>query len=47
MAEYWYETHAAAARLNRNLRLMLDQTSVYRRISVSDNTIRVAKVGPR
>ena len=47
MAEYWYETHADAARLNRNLRPMLDRINVYGRISVSDNAIRVAKVGPR
>jgi hypothetical protein len=46
-AEYWYETQADAARLNRNLRLMLEQMGVNGQINLTGNTIKVVKVATR
>jgi len=43
--EYWYEIDSDSARLNRNLRMMLDRVGVEGRISFSsiDNTFTVEK----
>ena len=43
-AEYWYETDSGSARLNRNLRRMLDHLGVRGRVSYSGNTFNVAKI---
>ncbi len=43
-AEYWYETDSGSARLNRNLRRMLDHLGVRGRVSFSGNTFNVAKI---
>ncbi|MGE4063094.1 MAG: hypothetical protein AB7E79_06975 [Rhodospirillaceae bacterium] len=45
-AEFWYEIDSDSARLNRNLRMMLDRVGVEGRISFSsiDNTFTIEKV---
>jgi len=43
-AEYWYETVSDAARLNRNLRLMLEHMSIQGRVVYSGNTITTQKI---
>lgn len=48
-AEYWYETSSDSARLNRNMRLMLDRLGAEGRVtfSSSENTLTVEKIAPR
>jgi hypothetical protein len=43
-AGYWYETDSGSARLNRNLRRMLDHLGVRGRVSFAGNTFKVAKI---
>jgi hypothetical protein len=45
--EYWYETSSKAARLSRNLRLMLDHVGVEGRVAFSGNTFQVDKITQR
>jgi hypothetical protein len=45
--EYWYETRADVARINRNLRLMLDHMNSNGQISLSANTFVISKVATR
>ena len=45
--EYWYETSSKAARLSRNLRLMLDQVGVEGRVAFSGNTFQLDKIAER
>lgn len=46
-AEYWYETRSDSARLNRNLRLMLEHMNAPGQVSFSGNTFVVSKVATR
>ena len=46
-AEYWYETRSDPARLNRNLRLMLEHMNAPGQVSFSGNTFVVSKVATR
>jgi hypothetical protein len=46
-AEYWYETRSDSARLNRNLRLMLEHMNAGGQVSFAGNTFTVNKVGTR
>jgi hypothetical protein len=48
-AEYWYETSSESARLNRNMRLMLDRLGAEGRVtySSSENTLTVEKIAQR
>jgi len=48
-SEYWYETSADSARLNRNLRLMLDRLGLAANIvhSSGSNTFNVKKIATR
>ncbi len=43
-SEYWYETESGSARLNRNLRQMLDHLDVKGRISFAQNVFKVQKI---
>ena len=43
-AEYWYETNSKSARLNRNLRKMLDHIDVKGRVTFAGNEFRVEKI---
>jgi hypothetical protein len=43
-AEYWYKTDSGSARLNRNLRRMLDHLGVRGRVSFAGNSFKVAKI---
>ena len=43
-AEYWYETGSDAARLNRNLRLMLEHMNIQGRVVYSSNKITTQKI---
>lgn len=43
-SEYWYETSADSARLNRNLGKMLDHISVQGRIAYAGNTFTIHKL---
>ena len=45
--EYWYETSSEAARLNRNLRLMLDLLETDGRVVYSGNTFTVEAIRER
>lgn len=47
MSEYWYETRADSARLNRNMRLMLEHMSTAGQVSFAGNTFNVTKVATR
>ena len=47
MAEYWYETRSDSARLNRNLRLMLDHMGSSGQVTFSGNAFTIAKVATR
>ena len=42
--KYWYETKSKTARLNRNLRLMLDHIGVAGRITFSRSTFQIDKI---
>jgi hypothetical protein len=44
-ADYWYETCTDTARLNRNLRMMVEQMGVQARISMVGNRFEVQKIG--
>ena len=46
-AEYWYETTADSARLNRNLRLMFEHMGVESQLRLSGNTFVATKVATR
>lgn len=46
-SEYWYETRAGEARLNRNLRLMLDHLGTGGQVQFSGNNIIVTNVPTR
>ena len=43
-AEYWYETDSKSARLNRNLRKMLDHLNVKGRVTFAGNEFKVEKI---
>lgn len=45
--EYWYETRSDSARLNRNLRLMLQHMNATGQVSFAGNTFVVTKVATR
>jgi hypothetical protein len=42
--EYWYESHIDRARLNRNLRKMLDSLSIHGQVTFEGNTFKVEKI---
>ena len=46
-AEYWYETRADSARVNRNLRLTLEHMGVSGQVRFSGNAFVVSKVATR
>jgi hypothetical protein len=46
-AEYWYETRADSARLNRNMRLMLEHMSTAGQVSFAGNTFNITKLATR
>jgi hypothetical protein len=46
-AEYWYETRADSARLNRNMHLMLEHMSTAGQVSFAGNTFSITKVATR
>lgn len=46
-AEYWYETRADSARLNRNLRLMLEMMNAGGQVAFSGNTFTISRVATR
>lgn len=46
-AEYWYETRADSARLNRNMRLMLEHMSTTGQVSFAGNTFSITKIATR
>lgn len=46
-AEYWYETRADSARLNRNMKLMLEHMSTAGQVSFAGNTFNVTKLATR
>ena len=46
-AEYWYETRADSARLNRNMQLMLEHMSTAGQVSFAGNTFNITKLAAR
>ena len=44
-AEYWYESCSDKARLNRNLRMMLESMEVKVRLAMNGNRFRITKIG--
>lgn len=44
-ADYWYETCSDVARLNRNLRLMVEAMGIQAQISMAGNRFEIRKVG--
>jgi hypothetical protein len=46
-AEYWYETRADSARLNRNMHLMLEHMSTAGQVSFAGNTFNITKLATR
>lgn len=46
-AEYWYETRADPARLNRNMQLMLEHMGAAGQVSFAGNTFSVTKLATR
>lgn len=44
-ADYWYETCSDVARLNRNLRLMLEAMGIQAQISMAGNRFEIRKIG--
>ena len=47
LAEYWYETRSQTARLNRNLRLMLEHMGTNGQVRFAGNTFVITKVATR
>ncbi len=47
LSEYWYETRADSARMNRNLRLMLEHMNAGGQVSFAGNTFSVSKIATR
>ena len=47
LAEYTYDTSDDIARLNRNLRVMLDHMGLPGQVSVAGNTLKVVQIGTR
>jgi hypothetical protein len=47
LAEYTYDTSDDIARLNRNLRVMLDHMGLPGQVSVAGNTLKVVRIGRR
>jgi limonene-1,2-epoxide hydrolase len=45
--EYWYESRIDGARLNRNLRLMLEHMNVGAQVTMSGNIFALGKVATR
>ena len=46
VTEYWYESCSDVARLNRNLRLMLDQMGVQGRLAMTSTRFQIDKIAP-
>jgi hypothetical protein len=46
-AEYWYETRADSARLNRNMQLMLEHMSTVGQVSFAGNIFNITKLATR
>ena len=46
-AEYWYETNSNSARLNRNLRLMMDHLGFDGRVSFKGSSFKIEKIKKR
>lgn len=46
VTEYWYESCSDVARLNRNLRLMLEQMGVQGRLAMTSNRFQIDKIAP-
>ena len=46
VTEYWYESCSDVARLNRNLRLMLDQMGLQGRLAMTSNRFQIDKIAP-
>ena len=46
-AEYWYETRADSARLNRNMHLMLEHMSTAGQVSFAGDTFNITKLATR
>jgi hypothetical protein len=44
ISEYWYESCSDVARLNRNLRLMLDQMGLQGRLAMTSNRFQIDKI---
>ncbi|MBY6114784.1 hypothetical protein KUW09_09915 [Mameliella alba] len=44
-ADYWYETCSDVARLNRNLRLMVEAMGIQARIAMAGNRFEIQKIG--
>jgi hypothetical protein len=44
VSEYWYESCSDVARLNRNLRLMLDQMGMQGRLAMTSNRFQIDKI---
>ena len=45
MTEYWYESCSDVARINRNLRMMMEQMGLDGRIAMTGNRFEVDKIG--
>lgn len=45
VSEYWYESCSDVARLNRNLRLMLEQMGIEGRLAMNGNRFEIDKIG--
>ncbi|MDP6875056.1 MAG: hypothetical protein QF521_16145 [Alphaproteobacteria bacterium] len=46
-AEYWYETKSKAARLNRNLRLMMEHLGYEGRVTFKGSSFQIEKINKR
>ncbi len=46
VTEYWYESCSDVARLNRNLRLMLEQMGLQGRLAMTSNRFQIDKIAP-
>lgn len=47
LAEYWYESRSDSARLNRNLRLMLDHMGSNGQVTFAGNSFTLSKIATR